>query len=441
VRLRSEPTVAPLAIALALAAAGIVATLWRPLAPPLGAVDTALDDFTPAVLATVEAYRGVRWAAAAGNTLLTVLVPFLLVATRRGRGIVARLAGPAPHSPARAALVAAGVLAAISLARLPIALTVGYVREGQWGFRTASLGVWWYDWALAVGGRLLVGAVLAAVFVAVVRRWPRSWHTRLTVVGVAASAALVLIHPLVVQPLTLRTQPLDEGPVRTAVEDVLAAAGEPDVPILVGDASTRTSRVNAFFTGLGPSRRVVLYDTLLELPVEQVRFVVAHELAHREHRDIARSVLLGAAGLLLGLTLLRRVLERPGLAATLQLRGPTDPRVIAFVVMLATVGELAAAPVANLVSRRAEAAADHRALELTDEPATVVATARTFVVRDLSAPDPPVWTQQLWGSHPPPDRRVRAGVAYARRNGLALPDVETLRAAEDAVRHPAVEER
>jgi STE24 endopeptidase len=429
----------PVVLALALAAAGIVVTVWRPLAPPLGPVDTPLDDFGAAVLATIRDYRETRWAATTTSLLLGVLVPFLAVATRRGRDAVERLAGPDEHAPRRAALVAVVLMLAVSLARLPIAFWVGYIRDGAWGFRTATLATWLRDWVLLVGGRLLTAAVLAALLVWAIRRWPRSWTSRLAIGGTALSAVFVLLHPLVVQPLTMTTTPLTEGPALEVVTDVLESAGRPDVPILVGDASTRTSRVNAFFTGLGPSRRIVLYDNLLELPPDQIRYVVAHEVAHREHADLARGIALGAAGILLGLVLLRRVLEAPGIVATLRLRGPSDPRMIALVVVLVAVAELVSLPVVNLVSRRAEAAADHRALELTADPGFLAATARTFVVRDLSTADPPWWVRQLYGSHPPPDARIRAAVAFARERDLPLPDVEDLREAERLVRHPAVD--
>lgn len=422
-----------------LAVVGVVVTVWRPLAPPLGAVDTSLDDFGRAVTATVLEYRGTRWVATAGSILLGILVPFAAVATRRGRDLVERLAGPVEHRPRRAALIAVVLMLGVSIARLPIALWIGYLRDGAWGFRTSSLAVWLRDWALTIGGRLLTAAVLAALLVWAIRRWPRSWTSRLALGGTALSAAFVLLHPLVVQPLTMTTTPLAEGPAREVVEDLLERAGQPDVPILVGDASTRTSRVNAFFTGLGPTRRIVLYDNLLELPPDQVRYVVAHELAHREHADLARSVALGAAGILVGLVLLRRVLEAPGIAATLRLRGPSDPRMIALVVVLVAVAELVSLPVVNLVSRRAEAAADHRALELTGDPGFLAATARTFVVRDLSTPDPPWWVRQLYGSHPSPDARIRAAVAFAEARDLPLPDVEDLREAERSVWHPAID--
>lgn len=427
----------PAVLSVALAAAGVMASVLRPLAPP-ARVSTRLDEFSAEVLRTVAAYVEPRYLAVAVTTALSVLVPFWFVGTRRGRLVTARLAGPAEHSGARAALVAAVVVGAASLARLPVALPVSYYRDRAWGFATGSVATWFGDWAVTVGGRLLAYTAGAGVLLWAVRRWPRSWPFRLTLLGTAAVAVVVLVHPVLVQPLTLTTQPLEEGLLRTQLETMLDRAGEPEVEILVGDASRRTTRVNAFVTGLGPSRQLVLYDTLLELPDDRVLYVAAHEFAHREHRDLARGVALSAVGLLVGLLLLALVLRAPGTATVVGARGPSDPRFVPLVVVLAVVGQLVAAPVAMGVSRRAEAAADHRALELTREPAAMVATTRTFVVRDLANPSPPTWVRLLFGSHPTPVERIRAAAGFARAHDLELPDLEELRAAEAEIRHPRI---
>lgn len=427
-------------LAVTLAVAGIVVTVWRPLAPPVSAT-TELDGFAPAVLETVRAYVAPRYLALAGTTALSVLVPFWFLATERGRSVTRRLAGRDPHSARRAALVAVVVIGVASLARLPVALPVAYHRDRDWGFAAGSVWTWLSQWAVTVGGRLLAYAVGAAVLVWAIRRWPRSWPLRLTVLGTVVAAVVVLLHPLVIQPLTLDTRPLEEGPLRTELQQVLDRAGEPDVDILVGDASRRTTKVNAFVSGLGPSRQLVLYDTLLELPQDRITYIAAHELAHRQHEDVLRGVALSAAGILVGLVLLALVLRSPGTAAVLGARAPGDVRLVPLVVVLAVVGQLVAAPVAMAVSRRAEVAADHRALELTEDPAAMVATARTFVVRDLSDPTPPTWVRMLFGSHPTSIERIRAAAGFAEERGIDLPDLAAFRTAEADVRHPRIELR
>lgn len=425
-------------VAVLLALAGLAVTLWRPLAPPLGAVVTELDDFAPRILRTVDAFREPRYVAGVLRLILELAVPLLLVWSRPGRRLVARMAGPSAHSPLRGGLVAGAVVLAAAVATLPLDVWIGFVHDGEWGFRTADLELWARDRAVALSLTVAVAWLAGAVLVWAVRRWPRSWPWRLVTLGTALAAVLVLVHPLVIEPLFSQRTPLAEGPIRDEIETVLAAAGEPGLPISVTDASTRSTRVNAYVTGLGPTRAVVLYDNILELPPDQVAVVVAHELAHREHRDLPRGVLLTATALLVPLLLLRGLWTSPGAAALVDARGPSDPRLVAVAAAFAALATLVGQPVGNWVSRRAEAAADHRAVTLTGEADVLVRTARTFTVRDLSQPEPPPWAVFLWATHPPVGDRIRATVQHARAEGLPLPALEDLREAERAIHHPAI---
>ena len=420
-----------------LAAVGVVASVWRPTAPAAVPVATDLDSFEPAVLAVVDAYRGPRYVAAFAGTAVGVAVPVLVATTRVGQRWVQRLAGPRAHAPWRAGLVAGTVAVATSIAVLPIAVWIGVVHDGRWGFRTQGPGAWLADRALVSSGRWLGVAAAAMVLVVVMRRWPRSWPYRVTVLGTATAAVLVLLHPVLFQPLRLTTTPLPPGETRAVVEEVVAASHVPGVPLLVGDASRRTTRVNAFVTGLGPTERVVLYDTLLALPPEQVAAIVAHELAHHEHRDLERGVLLVATALLPSSLLLRRILATGWATSVARARGPTDPRLIAVVLAAVAVLEVVGQPAANLVSRRLEAAADARAVEMTGDPATFVRTARVFTVRDLSAPDPPPAVRFLFATHPSIGERIRQAAALSD-DPAALPAVADLRADERAIEHAAI---
>lgn len=438
---RTERVAPAVVAAVALALVGVGALWWRPVAPATPDVATDLDAFAPAVLDAVEAYRGPRYVVLAVATALDVLVPLLVVLTRRGRRWVGRMAGPTTHAPVRAGLIAAAVSVLTSLATLPLAVWAGVVQDGRWGFRTQSGWGWARDWLLVHGGTWLATAVLVVVLMAAVRRWPRSWPYRLTLLGTAVAAVLVLVHPLVLQPLLLPSSPMPDSGTREAVEAVLERQGAGDLAVHVGEASLRTTRMNAQIVGIGPTERVVLYDTLLELPTEQVEAVLAHELAHREHRDLLRGLLAVPTFLLPALLVLKRVLASPRVRRRADARGVGDPRLAAVVVALAAVLELVGSPAVNLASRRAEAAADHRGIEVTGDAAHRIATARAFTVRDLAPPDRPWWVQQLHGSHPSVRERIRAAVAQARAEGLALPSREELEERERAIEHDAVRER
>lgn len=405
----------------ALAVAGVLAVVVRPLAPGSPPIETALARFPEAVVDLAARYRTPRYVSGSLQLLVTLAVPLLAVGTSSGRRLVRRLAGDRPAALWRSVMVAVVIVAVTALAVFPFRLWTDYLHERAWGFRTAGLGSWLVDQGVGAAVGLVTTAVAALAFAWLVRRSPDRWHLWLVPIGTGLTAVAVVLHPLLVQPLLLDTAPLPPGEVRTAVEEVLERAGEGELEILVGDASRRTTKVNAFVTGLGPSRQVVLYDTLLELPVDQVAVVVAHELAHREHRDIARGVLLSAAGLAVLAYALRATVRSRRVHALVDARAPSDPRLMAAVVAVVVAGQVLALPAVGWASRRAEAAADHRAMELSGQPDELVRTARQFVLRDLAEPRPPGWVNLLWGSHPTVEERIRRAVAFAERHELPLP--------------------
>jgi STE24 endopeptidase len=185
--------------------------------------------------------------------------------------------------------------------------------------------------------------------------------------------------------------------------------------VLEADASRRTTTLNAYVSGFGGTRRVVLYDNLVnDVPEDQVLSVVAHELGHARHDDVLTGSLLGAAGASFGIGLLGLVLagrreenllksagETPGNA-----RRAGDPAVVPRVLALVAVAGLLASPVQNGISRRIETRADVDALLATRDPDAFVAVQRQLAVHSLSDLATPAWSQFWFGSHPTTRERI-----------------------------------
>jgi STE24 endopeptidase len=221
----------------------------------------------------------------------------------------------------RPALVAAGAGAALSVgfaaAQLPVG-AVSHHRAVEVGLSTQDWGPWLGDAAKSTAiGAVFAGAG-AGAGLALMRRFPRGWWLPGSVVVVGFAAASLYLGPVVLDPIFNRFTPLPEGGTRA---DVLALAREAKVDVgqvYEVDASRRTTASNAYVTGLGRTKRVVLYDNLLkDFTADEVRLVVAHELAHVHYRDVPRGLLyvaLVAPGALFAASLLTR-------------RGaPADPR-------------------------------------------------------------------------------------------------------------------
>jgi STE24 endopeptidase len=217
------------------------------------------------------------------------------------------------------------------------------------------------------------------------------------------------------------------GPQRDDLLELARRDGVQVDEVLVADASRRTTAENAYVSGLGDTRRVVVYDTLLEgATPREVELVVAHELGHVTAHDVRLGTSLGAlaaaAAVVAGAWLLddrgrRRVvlLRRAGVS------GAGDPGVVALVLALATVASVAVAPVSTLVSRRIEARADVHALDLTRDVQSFAQMQRRLAVTNLSDLQPAWWQTALFATHPSAPWRIAMARAWARQHGLPGP--------------------
>jgi STE24 endopeptidase len=357
--------------------------------------------FDDATLADVAAYRAPRRVAAALGLALSVVVPLAMaLALRSGRARrTLRLAGALPGPALQAAAAAACVVALTALVRLPIGAWAALVQDGRWGFRTRSVPGWLLDHATVVGARALGVAALVWLVATLVARWPDDWHVRAVLLVAVIGPLALLLHPLVVHPVLLPTEPLVDGPHRDAVVAVVERSAI-DVPVLVGEASLRTTRRNAVATGLGPTERIVLHDTLLELQPHEVAAIAAHELAHLERRDPLRAALAPVPAVALVALVVRRRLRASV--------GPPDVRALASAAALVIALEAAATPVVAGITRTIEHRTDVRSVAISGDPLAHVTMLRAFVTDGLADPDPPRWSVLLWATHPTPTERILA---------------------------------
>ena len=183
----------------------------------------------------------------------------------------------------------------------------------------------------------------------------------------------------------------------------------------MADASRRTRKANAYVSGLGPTRRLVLYDTLLTRAAQpEIGLVLAHELGHRRAHHLIKGALLGMAGLAGFVPVLWMLLRWPDLRTAIGAPGGAgDPRVVPFVLLLAATLQIPAAPLGSALSRSWERQADRFSLELTHDLATFEATHRLLATANLSDLDPPRPIYLAFFSHPTPVERIQAARRHA----------------------------
>jgi STE24 endopeptidase len=378
---------------------------WHPVpggTPAPAAADTV---FTPAQIARANAYtdpaRHLAWASLAVSLVVTLVLGF----TPLGAHLVARLRG---WWWVRV-LLAVLMLALIGrLVTLPFAI-IGHHRSLDYGLSDEAWGPWAVDQVKGLLLSVVISGLLLLVLVGCARTWSRAWPA---VAGVVLGGLVMLgsfVYPVLVEPAFNQFTPLPDGPLRS---QILQLAAEEHVhldDVLVADASRRTTTLNAYVSGYGSTRRVVLYDTVVrDLPRDQVLAIVAHELGHARHDDVLSGSILAALGTTLGIGLLALVVplvrRRPG-----ALR---DPTVVPLVAALVAIGTLLSSPVNNGLSRLIETRADVDSLQTTRNPAAFIDMQRELALHSLSD-QPPVWSQFWFGSHPTTLERI----AIARQLG------------------------
>jgi len=303
-----------------------------------------------------------------------------------------------------------------TLVRLPLSCWRGWAHERRWGFSTQTLGAWLWDRAKGlVIGALLTGLGLVLLLGAI-RAWP-SWWPVVAAPGAALLAlVLSLLAPLLFERLFNRFWPLPDPELAEELRELSVRAGVPVRTLLVADASRRTRKHNAYVSGLGPTRRLVLYDTLLEdAPRGELRGVVAHELGHRRFRHVAAGTALAMAGAAAAVLILWLVLSWQGLLDAAGATGPGDPRVVPLVLLVLYLLELGALPFETWLSRRWERAADRFAVDLTRDGAAIEAMHRRLALANLADLDPPPLLYALLFTHPTPPERIAAARARMAR--------------------------
>jgi STE24 endopeptidase len=335
----------------------------------------------------------------------------VLVLLATGRPAVARRAferlGERPVLGGAAA--AAGLSLAIAVITIPFGVW-SHERSVDVGLSTQSIGGWLSDW----GKGTAIGAILAGLVgtfaLWLMRRFRSRWWIPGSVVVVIAATILTWLAPVLLAPLFNK---FDELPPGQARNDVLELAKKADVNvghIYVVDASKRTTAINAYVNGIGSSKQVVLYDTLVhDLNRGERRAVVAHELGHVHGNDIQRGLLFVA--IVTPLSLIFISLVAGGIARRRGAEPGTPAYLPAFALAIAATSFVIGIA-GNQLSRSVESRADTFSLQLTNDPSGMIELQQQLADRNLSDPDPPGLFTFLFGTHPPAVDRIGAAVAW-----------------------------
>jgi STE24 endopeptidase len=386
--------------------------------------------YTPEQLAGVEAYHTPLYVLGAVDAVVTPLLLAAMVVwlTRplwafsqdlgerlerrlertRGLGLSARLGARLWGGPgwAGALLFALIFFELFGLTGLPVEVYLGYVHERAHGLSSERPAVFAMD--LLKSKAVFAVAIGSLVFglYGLARRTTHWWW----LLGVSASAlmlASVALDPFRAR-LYVDQAPLEAGPLRERITALMRQAGIDFRDVLVEQTSSRTVRVQAYFAGAGPTRTIVLNDSLLKaLTRDEVLAAVAHEAGHVDEPRW-RGRIASAAVLLAFLGLLERLFRRSAARRWFGIEARADVRTLPVVALLFTVAMLVSEPVSAAVSREREYAADRYAVALTKDVAAFRSMLRKAARVNKMDPSPPRWVVLRGWSHPPIMDRLAA---------------------------------
>ena len=300
------------------------------------------------------------------------------------------------------------LLLATAALGLPLDLYRTFRIEAKYGFNRTSPGLFVADLLRSLALGLLLGVPLLALLLGLMRAAGSLWWLYAWAAWVAFGLGLSFLWPRFIAPLFNKFRPLEPGPLQEAVERVMTRCGYSSDGVSVMDGSRRSSHGNAYFTGFGRHKRIVLYDTLVErLAATEVEAVLAHELGHYRLHHIRQRLALGFGSALAGFAILGYAASRPQFYLAFGVPAPSAHAALALFVLVVPVYTFWLAPLGSWWSRRHEYQADRYASR--HASAASLASALVKLYRDNASTLTPDPLYSGWhDSHPPALARIAA---------------------------------
>jgi STE24 endopeptidase len=302
------------------------------------------------------------------------------------------------------------------LASLPLSFYSGYILEHRYQLSNQTKRGWLVEQGKGLLLAIPFATLIANVMLEIIERWPKRWWMITTALALPFTVLLSQLAPVLIAPLFNRYEPLKNKQLAERLKTLAANSGINVANVMQMDMSKQTKKANAFFAGMGRTRRIVLADTLLEqFTDDEIEVIVAHEIAHQAHRDLWRFVALGTvftAALSFAVDRIAgRIISRFGLR--IGIARMSDVTVLPLLSWLLSFIGLVFAPLQNGYSRVIERRADQYALELTDDAPAFASAMRRLGDLNLSDPNPSTFVKYALYGHPPIAERIAHAERYA----------------------------
>jgi len=306
-------------------------------------------------------------------------------------------------------LIFFGVLSALTgLLRVPFNLYSTFVIEGRYGFNTTTLRTWLLDLAKGLVLTALLGGFLLWLLLFLVLYGGSTWWLWAWLLAGGFELLLLWISPVIIAPLFNKFEPIENQGLKERIRCLIEKAGLRVKGVFRMDASKRSKHTNAFFTGLGRNKRIVLFDTLLQShPEDEILGVLAHEAGHWKKKHMLKQIALLEGLSFVMLYGVSRFLTWPLLYETF---GFQEPRSYIGLFLIGTLLSLLSyffQPLGSAISRRFENEADDFSLELMKTPEPLSGALRRLAADNLENLNPHPFYTWVYYSHPPLIERIK----------------------------------
>lgn len=316
----------------------------------------------------------------------------------------------------RVALYFTTLFIAFGVVSSPLSFYRGFVVPRRYGLLRQSLHGWLLDGVKRSGLGLVLGIATMVCVYWLLGRFPDLWWLLAAALVVLLGVAMTNLAPVVIIPLFYGLEPLADAGLMERLERLAERAKTKVRGVVTMNLSSKATTGNAALVGLGNTRRIILGDTVVDrYTAEEIEVIVAHELGHHVHRDIAKLIAMQSLVVLVGFFLGHLALKAG--VAHFGFEGVGD--VAAFPLVAVAFGMLAlsSAPLTNAYSRHVEGAADAYALTLTKNAGSFITMMTRLANQNLSEAEPSRWVEWLFYDHPPYYRRVARARDYEKGAG------------------------
>jgi STE24 endopeptidase len=365
------------------------------------------DDYEQSASYTLAKARFQRWSEVYGRivTLFLLfggLLPFLETL------IIAMLPQSLANSLIRGVLFCLGVGVIFSLASLPSNLYSTFGIESRFGFNKTTLSLYFLDKLKGLILGIMIGGPFLYVVLWLMQATGEYWWIWAFVFIAMFQLLMIIIFPTFIAPWFNKFEPLPSGELRDRIMALAKQIGFKASGIFVMDGSKRSAHSNAYFTGIGKAKRIVLFDTLIEqMTIDQGLAVLAHEMGHYKMKHIRRMMLVQSVILFVGLYFLGRLVNYEPVFTAFGLQ-PSNHAALVLFSLISGPFTFYLGPLVNLLSRKHEYEADRFAAITLGNGKPMEEALINLTVKNLSNLTPHPWYSAYHYSHPTPTERIGA---------------------------------